>query len=260
MIEENQQPNTLKHFRANNFIVVFLIFLLIGASFFIGVLYTKVQGYESGAGSARPVTAGNNNVPSAPSVAPRELTAGDIKPIGKNDHIRENPNARIALIEYSDLECPFCKRFHPTAKQVIYTYKDDVMWVYRHFPLDQIHPKADKEAEATECAYKLAGNEGFWKMTNKIFEVTPSNNGLDLATLPDLANEIGINKVSFKSCLDSGEMAAHVEDDFQSGIKAGVTGTPGNILFDTKTGEIRIIPGAVPFDQMKQAIDELLKS
>ena len=134
------------------------------------------------------------------------------------------------------------------------------MWVYRHFPLDQIHPKADKEAEATECAYKLAGNEGFWKMTNKIFEVTPSNNGLDLATLPDLANEIGINKVSFKSCLDSGEMAAHVEDDFQSGIKAGVTGTPGNILFDTKTGEIRIIPGAVPFDQMKQAIDELLKS
>src|SRR3989338_8665222 len=113
--------------------------------------------------------------------------------------------------------------FHPTAKQAIAEYEDEVMWVYRHFPLDQIHPKADKEAEATECANELGGNDGFFKLVDKIFEVTPSNNGLSLDELPKLAQSVGINEADFKNCLDSGKYARHVEEDYQSGIKAGVS-------------------------------------
>ncbi len=195
-----------------------------------------------------------------PTQLPPEPTAGPVDPLKDEDHVRGNRNARILLFEYSDLECPFCKRFHPTAKQIVDTYKGEVAWVYRHFPLDQIHSKADKEAEAIECANELGGEDGFWKMTDKIFEVTPSNNGLDPAELPKIATQIGLNETKFKSCLDSGKYAAHVEEDYQGGIKAGITGTPGNILLDTKTSKTKLIPGALPFDQFKIAIDDLLKS
>ncbi len=186
--------------------------------------------------------------------------AGPVEPLKAEDHVRGDRKARILLFEYSDLECPFCKRFHPTAKQVVDEYKGTVAWVYRHFPLDQIHSKADKEAEAVECAKDQGGEDAFWKMTDKIFEVTPSNNGLNLDDLPKLAGEVGLNSTVLKTCLDSGKYAAHVEADYQGGIKAGITGTPGNILLDTKTNKTKLIPGAVPFDQFKVAIDDLLKS
>ncbi len=195
----------------------------------------------------------------APQAAPQPQ-AGPVEPLKAEDHVRGDRNARILLFEYSDLECPFCKRFHPTAKQVVDEYKGQVAWVYRHFPLDQIHSKADKEAEAVECAKDQGGEDAFWKLTDKIFEVTPSNNGLNLDDLPKMAGEVGLNSATLKTCLDSGKYAAHVEEDYQGGIKAGITGTPGNILLDTKTGKTKLIPGAVPFDQFKIAIDDLLKS
>ncbi|MBI2018120.1 thioredoxin domain-containing protein [Candidatus Daviesbacteria bacterium] len=207
------------------------------------------------------VTTGTAAPAQPPQVAqPAEPTKVEVEKLRADDHIRGNKNARILLIEYSDLECPFCKRFHPTAQQAVSEYKGQVAWVYRHFPLDQIHSKADKEAEATECAAELSGNDGFWKMTDKIFEVTPSNNGLNLDDLPKLAAQVGLDQNKFKACLDSGKYAAHVEEDYQSGIKAGVTGTPGNILLDTKSGKTIAVPGAVPFEQLKPAIDSLLQS
>lgn len=217
----------------------------------------KIGGKTIGSTSTtRPTT----QAPAAPNQAPTEPQAGPVESLKAEDHVRGDRNARILLFEYSDLECPFCKRFHPTAKQVVDEYKGQVAWVYRHFPLDQIHSKADKEAEAVECANELGGNDAFWKLTDKIFEVTPANNGLNLDDLPKLAGEVGLNQATFKTCLDFGKYAAHIEADYQGGIKAGITGTPGNILLDTKTNKTKLIPGAVPFDQFKVAIDDLLKS
>lgn len=255
MPEEQKGKSLTIPIPSGNWITIALVILLIIGAFFIGSLSTKVKQLESG--SKAPTGAVNNtgNVPSAP---PQPQQAGEVDPVTEEDWVKGARNARIALIEYSDLECPFCKRFHPTAQQAVDEYDGDVMWVYRHFPLDQIHSKADKEAEAVECAGKLAGEDGFWAMTDKIFEVTPSNNGLDLDTLPDLAVEVGLNRSAFESCLNSGEMTSVVEDEYQSGLKAGVTGTPGNILLDMKTGDTRIIPGAVPFAQLSQAIDQML--
>ena len=239
-------------------LVPVLLIASVALAFAVGLLWQKVQNLESGTNtkvSGAVDVAGGDNPQAAPQPPPQ---AGEVDPVTESDYIRGNRNARIALIEYSDLECPFCKSFHPTAQQVVSEYPDDVMWVYRHFPLEQLHSKAPQQAEAVECAGKLAGNDGFWALTDKIFEVTPSNNGLDNSTLPDLAAEAGINKTAFQTCLDSGEMAQNVEDDYQSGIKAGVTGTPGNILLDTETGETQLIPGAVPYPQIQQAIDAIL--
>lgn len=233
-----------------------LVVLLIVAAFALGSLYTKVNLLEKGGSTSVAGAVGNN-----PTIAQAPAAAGsadDVEPLREDDHVRGDRNARILLIEYSDLECPFCKRFHPTAQQVVDEFKGQVAWVYRHFPLDQIHQKADKEAEAVECANELAGDDGFWKLTDKIFEVTPSNNGLSLEDLPKLAGEVGLNQGAFKTCLDSGKMAVHVEADFQSGNKAGVTGTPGNILLDTQNGTTKLIPGALPFENFKTEIDALL--
>lgn len=202
-----------------------------------------------------PTQAGNptGTAPQAPTG-----NADNVDKLTASDRVRGDRNARILLIEYSDLECPFCKRFHPTAQQIVDSYKGQVAWVYRHFPLDQIHAKADKEAEAVECAAEQGGEQAFWKMVDKIYEVTPSNNGLNLDDLPKLAGQIGLDGPKLKACVDSGKMATIVEAQYQGGVKAGITGTPGNIFLDTKTGKTKLLPGAYPFDQMKTEIDNLL--
>lgn len=108
-----------------------------------------------------------------------------VSPISSADHIFGNPSAEVLLIEYSDPECPFCKRFQETLKTVMTQYGDNgnVAWVYRHFPLDSIHPKSRKEAEAFECAGELGGSTKFWEYADKLFEITPSNNQLDPSLL-----------------------------------------------------------------------------
>jgi len=234
-----------------NPIQVILVVLLVAAAFAIGSLWTKAKMLEKGSGAVSGGGAAGNQA----AIQPNPPAEVKVDPVGDQDHVRGDRGARIALIEYSDLECPFCKQFHQTARKVVDEYDGQVMWVYRHFPLDNLHPKADKEAEAAECA-----GDKFWEMTDKIFEVTPSNNGLNLDDLPGLAKEVGIDQVKFQECLDSGKFTQHVKDDYQSGIRAGVTGTPGNILLDTKTGKTRVIPGAVPFEQVKQAIDIMIAS
>ncbi len=102
----------------------------------------------------------------------------EMKAVSPDEHLLGNTNARIVIVEYSDLECPFCKTFHNTMHEVVKS-DPEVAWVFRHYPIPQLHAKALREAEATECAWEQKGNEGFWKYADKIFEITPSNDGLD---------------------------------------------------------------------------------
>lgn len=98
-------------------------------------------------------------------------TAANMPAVTNDDHIRGNKDARIKLVEYSDFECPFCQRFHPTMQQVMDKYGDQVAWVYRHFPLS-FHPEAQKAAEASEC---VAANGGdFWDYADTLFSVAGS--------------------------------------------------------------------------------------
>lgn len=108
-----------------------------------------------------------------------------VDPVTANDHIMGSISAPVKIIEYSDTECPFCARFFDTMKQIMAEYGKDnkVAWVYRHFPLESLHSRARYEAEATECAAKLGGNDKFWKYLETIESVSPLNNGLDPALL-----------------------------------------------------------------------------
>src|SRR3989344_7679334 len=123
-------------------------------SFFLGSLWTKVDYLEKkNVLAVVPTPSPDSTVQAA---QPPTQKANKKPEITSEDHIRGNKNAQVTLVEYSDLECPFCKRFHPTMQQVMKNYGDSVRWVYRHFPLS-FHANAQKEAEATECAAKLGG-------------------------------------------------------------------------------------------------------
>ncbi len=187
--------------------------------------------------------------------------AKDVRPVSaQRDHIYGNPEAEASLIEYSDFECPFCKRFHPTAKQVVDSYDGRVNWVYRHFPLAFHNPGAQKQAEASECATAQGGNAAFWRYADLIFARTRSNgNGFPLNGLVPLAEEIGLDADEFRTCLDSGQFTAHVLEDYENGVKIGITGTPGNILLNNRTGNVMVRAGAVPAANLKSAFDELLR-
>lgn len=224
------------------------------------VLLPKVGASSVKQGSSTtPVTA---VAPTAPSAAPTDPTpspaAITVAAVTKDDHIRGDLNAPVKIVEYSDLECPFCKRFHPTMQQVVQEYGNKVAWVYRHFPLDSLHSKARKEAEATECANDQGGNDAFWKYTDRIFEVTPSNDGLDLTQLPQIAQDIGLNRSKFEECLNGGKFASHVAQDLADANSAGGNGTPYTVVL-AKNGDKIPVSGAVPFSQLKTAIDRALQ-
>lgn len=174
----------------------------------------------------------SNNQKNNESVAVDDSITIGSREISSEDHILGNPAAPIIAVEYSDLECPFCKTYHITLQSLLDQYgkQGQLAWVYRHFPLD-MHPKAPKEAEAAECAWDLGGNEKFWSYVAKVFSVTPSNNGLDPARLPELATMIGLPVDKFNECLSSGKFTSKVRADFEDGVKAGVSGTPHTVLF-----------------------------
>lgn len=87
------------------------------------------------------------------------------------DHIKGDKDASITIIEYSDMECPYCQRFHPTMQQVINDYGDKVNWVYRHFPLTSIHPNAMNLALSSECVAELEGNDKFWEFVDSTVQL-----------------------------------------------------------------------------------------
>lgn len=204
----------------------------------------------------------SNPTPSQKQQMELKQLADTIKPIDANDHIIGSPEARVIVIEYSDTECPYCKVFHVTMNTIMQEYgsSGDVAWVYRHYPIEQLHAKSIKEAEATECAAKLGGNSKFWEYINKVYEMTESNDSLDSTKLPVIATEIGLSSSEFNACLDSGEFTSKIKADIQNAQEAGILGTPYSVIIDTKTNEHYPLEGAYPYAQVKQVIDMILES
>ncbi len=208
---------------------------------------------NAGGGQQIPSPVGNQQPPQGNTAALDQMA-----PITASDHIRGNPDAPVKIVEYSDPECPFCKRFHPTMQQAVAEYQGKVAWVYRNFPLDSLHSKARKEAEATECAGELGGNDKYWSYLDRLFEVTPSNNGLDPAQLPEIARYVGLDVQKFNACLSSGKYAAHVAEDLANATATGGNGTPWSIVV-AQNGKKYPLSGAQPYASVKQLIELALQ-
>jgi protein-disulfide isomerase len=183
----------------------------------------------------------------------------EIADVTSKDHILGSPDAKIVIVEYSDTECPFCKAFHTTLGQIMQAYKDTgIAWVYRQFPIVELHSKAPKEAEATECAAELGGNNAFWAYLNKVFSITNSNDSLDPTELPTIAQSVGLDVTAFNSCLKSGKYASLINLDVAAAYKTGAQGTPYTVIMSGS--KKTVIVGAQDYATVKSAIDDLLKS
>lgn len=177
--------------------------------------------------------------------------------LADDDPVLGNPDAPVTMVEFSDFQCPFCRRLYtqtlPQIKEQ-YIKTGKVKFVYRDFPLTSIHDMAQKYAEASECADE---QEKFWQMHDKIFneqEKLGSGTILDF-TVSDVkrwAREVGLNGIKFDRCLDSGKYAGEVEKDFRDGDAAGIDGTPGTFI------NKQLIKGAVPFTQFQAVIESEL--
>jgi protein-disulfide isomerase len=211
--------------------------------------------YFGGSHPVGSLTQGANSLTGGPTPS----ASIDVKDVSGADHIVGNQNAQVVAVEYSDLECPFCKVFHNTMRQIMNTYTtNQVAWVYRHFPIAQLHSKAPKEAEASECAFAQGGNTAFWAFINKVFDTTNSNDSLDASQLPKIAGEIGLDVNAFNTCLSSGKYTKEISDAVVAAGKAGAQGTPYTVLIG-KNGQKVIVNGAEPFESVKAKIDSLLK-
>jgi protein-disulfide isomerase len=184
---------------------------------------------------------------------PQKPTPPPAKPVrgpDQTDHILGPSNAPVTLIEYSDFQCPFCRRHYQTVTQLLDMYKGKIRFVYRHFPLPELHPNAQKAAEASECAASLGGNDMFWKMYDKIFTA----DDLTVTGLKKLAKDIGLDEAKFNDCLDSGKMASKVTSQADEGSTFGVQGTPANFINGKE-----VAGGAQPISTYQTIIDGILK-
>jgi protein-disulfide isomerase len=156
-------------------------------------------------------------------------------------------SAPVTIVEFSDFECPFCKRIYPTLNQIMDDYDGQVRLVFRQFPLNAIHPNAQKAAEASLCADEQGK---FWELHDAMFE---GSGGLDAASLKSRAAEIGLDQDAFGTCLDSGRFAEQVAADLDAGRALGVSGTPALFING------RYLSGAQPYDVITRVIDDELQ-
>lgn len=167
--------------------------------------------------------------------------------VGADDDPALGPkDATVTIIEFSDFQCPYCRRVQPALKQLLQEYPEAVKLVFRDFPLRNIHPQAQKAAEASQCA---AEQQRFWPYHDKLFAVEdllPQN-------LKQYAQELGLDTTQFNACLDSGKYAEEVERDLQDGLTAGVNATPSFFV----NGQP--MAGAATYEQFKEAVDAALE-
>ncbi len=193
---------------------------------------------------------------------PQEVTSvpADVAVIRTNDRIHgDATNAQVAIIEYSDSDCPFCAKIHPTLEQLVDNYNGKVAWVYRYFPLTSLHPNAATEAVALECVAELGGNAAFGPYLDQLINVTLNPDPKSNEALTTFATAHGIDAKLFKSCVAGTAASDRVKADSAEAQKIGAQGTPFSILVNLKTGKQIIVPGAYPYEDMKKDIDSLLK-
>jgi protein-disulfide isomerase len=164
--------------------------------------------------------------------------------------IKGPADAPVTLIEFADFQCPYCSRINPTVSELRERYGDKLRVVFRQFPLRQLHPDAQKAAEAALCA---GDQDEFWPMHDAIFA---SQRQMSVVDLKAHAERLELDMTRFAGCLDSGKKAKAVKADLEAGRRAGVSGTPA--LF-VNGRPVQLVSGSPPVDQLAEVIDDELR-
>jgi protein-disulfide isomerase len=166
--------------------------------------------------------------------------------VSPEDHIQGDGAAAVMLVEYGDYECPHCGHAHPIIRRIQRHFGQRLAFVFRNFPLGEIHPYAQRAAEAAE----FAGAHGrFWEMHDGIFE---NQEQLSLPFLLELAGRLGLSAPDLQSAWDSGAYTQRVKADFMGGVRSGVNGTPTFFIDGHRHDD------SFDFDTLRSAIEILL--
>lgn len=181
------------------------------------------------------------------------------RPVDDNDYILGNPNSPIIMVEYSDYECPFCKQYHETLRQIMdeYGVTGKLAWAYRQYPLTQLHPNAPVIAEAALCVGDIGGNKAFWDFSNLVFDERDIDEQTNVTKLPEFAAAAGVSKDAYKECVDSDRMQEQLTANTEDGFNSGARGTPYTVLI--VGNQQAIINGAQSYDTVKGIIQNLVE-
>jgi len=167
-------------------------------------------------------------------------------PVTSSDHIQGDKNAPVVLVEYGDYECPHCGHADPIVKRVQRHFGKRLVFVFRNFPLNEMHPNAEAAAEAAEFA---AAHGRFWEMHDGIYDYQPA---LGVPLLLELAESLKLSAPDLRVALSDREYASRVRDDFLGGVKSGVNGTPTFFINGQRHD------GSFELDDLVAAIEERL--
>lgn len=185
--------------------------------------------------------------------------------IGDDPILGDKNKAKVAIVEFSDFECPYCQKFHKeTFNQITEKYVDTgkAILVFKDFPLSFHEPAARNDANAAECVKEIGGDQKFFQMVKLIYSNTGLNGkGLPKEDMLNLVSSIGIDKNKISECIDSNKFSKEIDTDIAEGQSIGVEGTPSFLIGSLdKSGEVKgeLIVGAQPFSEFEKTLDKLI--
>ena len=182
-----------------------------------------------------------------------------VRPVSTSDHTLGNPAAKVMIVEYADFDCEFCKTFDETLHQIIANEgaSGTVAWVYREFPLVEIHPDAMSNARAAECVAETAGNDAFWKFADSLF----ANQPVDPVRYGALAEAAGVSGTAFATCYSNASTSvdARILADRENALAIGARGTPYSLILVAGKAPV-VMDGAYSYNAVKRLVEAALGS
>lgn len=187
------------------------------------------------------------------SASPTGSADLSVRPASAEDHIIGSPNAPVVIVEYADLQCPYCALIHPTLNRIVSESNGQIAWVFRNFPLDSIHPEARPAAEAAECVAALKGNDAFWKFTAALF-ADQQDIGSDF--FAKTAASLGTDPAAFAACISKKSYDGRIDADLAEAVQNGGQGTPFTVVVGKKGAPVAF-SGALPYAQIMAVINSV---
>lgn len=223
-------------------IILAVIAVLIFAAYFINLTYTYYRQIEEGTLDLSSFTQGEQTAYEGATTASDPNFNVYVNNYS-DDPTFGSPGAPLVIVAFIDFQCPYCRQVFPAVESVRQKYGEEILLVFRDFPLSGAHPDAQKAAEAGQCAHEQGQ---FWAYHDKLFN---NQEQLTVADLKRYAAELSLDTAVFDNCLDTGKYEEEVLADMQDGIQAGVSGTPTFFFNDNR------VPGVVTESGFDQIVD-----
>ncbi len=184
---------------------------------------------------------------------------GALRPITTEDHIVGSPSADVVIVEYSDIDCRYCKAFRSELEELMgeYAASGRVAWVYRHLPLTTSDPNGATHAEAAECAASLGGPRAFFEFIRALNAAAPGTDRFDPTDYDRISTALGLSVSEFDSCMAGSAFEEKVARDYKNALRIGANGAPYSVVIARGQKPVPI-SGALPYAALKKVVDDAL--